>query len=104
MDQLNFTFIAYLRKVLQDQFYQGNPTLKVLLTKPVDIDYEVYILKHYLEVVRRLSAYLEHGKSVYVPINPGEIIDHNRTTLEEDMFLLGKSSEPCDEKQQEILT
>ena len=59
LDQLNFTLIAYLRKVLQEQFYKGNEPFKVLLTKPVDIDFEVYIMRHYTEICKRLSAYLE---------------------------------------------
>ena len=98
LDQLNFTLIAYLRKVLQEQFYKGNEPFKVLLTKPVDIDFEVYIMRHYTEICKRLSAYLECGKSVYESTDPGDVIDTNRTTLEEDLRLLEVSSEAYDEK------
>lgn len=73
-----------------------------MLTKPTDIDYELYILKYYIEVCSRLSAYLEYGKSVYAPTDPGEIIDTNRTTLEEDMELLRISSETYNEKDDQI--
>lgn len=44
--QLNFILIAYLRKCTSDSYF--NDSRSILLSRPVDLNFEMSVLNHYL--------------------------------------------------------
>jgi hypothetical protein len=61
-DQFCRMLMYYLRSVCRDDFGKDLPTL--LLTKPVSIEYELYCLMYYNQIVKFLSKSLEKEKTL----------------------------------------
>ena len=59
--KLSWVFLAYLRQVKKAQYFSPNSPYQqsVKLTKVVDLEFELSILKTYCEVVQLLSDLLE---------------------------------------------
>ena len=59
--------IAYLRKLMADHYYGADKlnAKRVLLSKPVDINFELSILKHYQAIVQKLHNHEEFGASIF---------------------------------------
>jgi len=54
-NQLCSILVSYLRKVCKEQFYGDKASeISVLLTKPLDIQYELHVLQTYLKMIENL--------------------------------------------------
>ena len=95
--QLNFVLLAYLRKVKCEKYFGRNSTMvkKILLTKVRHLDFEIDVMKSYLELVSKMLAYEEHGHPVHVT---GKRVP-GRTTLKQDLEILERDClQPVEEK------
>jgi len=66
--------IGYLRTIFKNYYLRNSPhekDINILLTKPKDIDYEIFIFNHYLGIMKYVLAYKERN-----------------TTLEKDLIML----------------
>lgn len=71
--QLNLILIAYLRKSTSASFFTGSKPSYILLSRPVDIKFEMSVLNHYLWLIKVQ-------------------LDLQKTTLERDLELLEDKS------------
>ena len=64
-NQLNQLLLAYFRSTCKTKYFEGKPTGKrILISKPVNLEFERFCLQYYEELLRFLQANLEKNQSL----------------------------------------